>query len=214
MLIYVDDILFNGGEKEIGAAFELLKNDFQVRDLRELSNYLGIQIEMNGDTIKFHQEKMKEKVLERFKMNNCKGSKVPMEERFKFDQDEAVNTIYLLKLSGCERLTDNYVEEWLYGDQEEEIADDAIIHVITEEEEIDETEDLNNETDKIISHAEGTAALDVVLLYIEQQPDALTHNVLFSKILPDNVARKSLSAQKQTTLDSFLNTKSSKCDVI
>ena len=75
--------------------------------------------------------------------------------------------------------------------------------MITEEEEIDETEDLNDETEKIISHAEGTAALDVALRYIEQQPDALPHDVLFLKSLRDNAARKRLSAQKQTTLDSF-----------
>ncbi|GBM98418.1 hypothetical protein AVEN_3745-1 [Araneus ventricosus] len=63
-------------------------------------------------------------------------------------------------------------------------------------EEIDETEDLNYETEKIISHAEGTAALDVALRYIEQQPDAFPDNVLFLKRLPDNAARKILSAQK------------------
>ncbi|GBL80414.1 hypothetical protein AVEN_92311-1 [Araneus ventricosus] len=64
------------------------------------------------------------------------------------------------------------------------------------EEEIDEIE-------KIISHAEGTAALDVALRYIEQRPDALPHNVLFLKRLRDNAARKRLSTQKQTTLVSF-----------
>ncbi|GBN44365.1 hypothetical protein AVEN_180040-1 [Araneus ventricosus] len=60
----------------------------------------------------------------------------------------------VLKLPGCEEATDNCVEEWLYGD--EEITDD--------------------ETEKIIYHAEGTAALDIALRYIEQQPDALPHN--------------------------------------
>ncbi|GBM99810.1 hypothetical protein AVEN_247325-1 [Araneus ventricosus] len=79
----------------------------------------------------------------------------------------------------------------------------AISFSWTEEEEIDETEDLKYETEKIISHTEGTAALDVALRYIEQQPDALPHNVLFLKRLRDNAARKRLSAQKQTTLDSF-----------
>ncbi|GBM62098.1 hypothetical protein AVEN_49334-1 [Araneus ventricosus] len=69
--------------------------------------------------------------------------------------------------------------------------------IITEEEEIDETDDLNYETEKIISHAEGTAALDIALRYIEQQPDALPHNALFLKRLRDNAARKRLSAQKQ-----------------
>ncbi|GBN12043.1 hypothetical protein AVEN_149947-1 [Araneus ventricosus] len=73
--------------------------------------------------------------------------------------------------------------------------------MITEEEEIDEAEDLNDETEKIILHAEGTAALDVALRYNKQQPDALPHNVLFLKRLRDNAARKRLSAQKQTTLD-------------
>ncbi|GBM78531.1 hypothetical protein AVEN_244614-1 [Araneus ventricosus] len=69
------------------------------------------------------------------------------------------------------------------------------------EEEIDETEDLNYATEKIISHAEGMTALDIALHYIE--PDALPHNVLFLKRLRDNAARKRLSAQKQTSLDSF-----------
>ncbi|GBM15882.1 hypothetical protein AVEN_258427-1 [Araneus ventricosus] len=67
--------------------------------------------------------------------------------------------------------------------------------IITEEEEIDETEDLNYEEEEIISHAEGTAALDAALRYIEQLPDALPHNVLFLKRLRDNAARKILSAQ-------------------
>ncbi|GBO07479.1 hypothetical protein AVEN_192658-1 [Araneus ventricosus] len=75
--------------------------------------------------------------------------------------------------------------------------------MITEEEEIDETEDLNYETEKIISHAGSTAALDIAVRYIEQQPNAFPHNVLFLKRLRDNAARKRLSAQKQTTLDSF-----------
>ncbi|GBN17175.1 hypothetical protein AVEN_242680-1 [Araneus ventricosus] len=79
------------------------------------------------------------------------------------DNQGQLNSEIIMKI-----LTDNCVEEWLYGDQEEEITDDAIIHMNTEEEEIDETEDLNDETDKIISHAEATAALDVALRYIEQ----------------------------------------------
>ncbi|GBM46409.1 hypothetical protein AVEN_160998-1 [Araneus ventricosus] len=83
--------------------------------------------------------------------------------------------------------------------------------MIIEEEEIDETEDLNYETETIISHAEGTAALDVALRYIEQQPDAFPHNVLFLKRLRDNAARDFLPKNKQLEIH-FLNIKSSKCD--
>lgn len=71
--------------------------------------------------------------------------------------------------------------------------------MITEEEEIDEIGDLNNETEKIISHAESMSVLDITLLYIKQQPDALPHDVLFLKILRDNAKR--FSIQKQTTLE-------------
>lgn len=42
------------------------------------------------------------------------------------------------------------VKKWVYGDEREEIIDDAIIHMITEEE-IHDTEDLNSETEEIIS---------------------------------------------------------------
>ncbi|GBM16960.1 hypothetical protein AVEN_267344-1 [Araneus ventricosus] len=84
---------------------------------------------------------------------------------------EIKNTV--LQLLGSEMIKDNCVEELLYGDEEEEITDDAIICMITKEE-IDETE-------KIISHAKGTTELDVVLHYIEQQPDALPR-FIFEKL--------------------------------
>ncbi|GBN17539.1 hypothetical protein AVEN_17862-1 [Araneus ventricosus] len=68
--------------------------------------------------------------------------------------------------------------------------------IITEEEN-DENEDLNDEIEKIISLAEGTAALDVALRYTEQQLDALPRNVLFLKRLRDNAARDFLLKNKQ-----------------
>ncbi|GBL73751.1 hypothetical protein AVEN_230730-1 [Araneus ventricosus] len=78
-----------------------------------------------------------------------------------------INDLKLNFETGCEEVTDNCVKEWLYGDEEEEITDDAIIRMITKEE-IDETEDLNDETEKIILHAEGMTAFDVALHYIKQ----------------------------------------------
>lgn len=52
-----------------------------------------------------------------------------------------------MKLHDCKEVTDNYVEEWLYGDEDKEIA------MIIKERETDEIEDLNNEMEKIPSHA-------------------------------------------------------------
>jgi len=82
----------------------------------------------------------------------------------------------------------------------EEINDDATIRVITEEEEIDETKDLNDKTEKIISYAEGTATLNVVFHYIEQQPDVVPNNILFVKSLRDNETRKDFQLKNKKQL--------------
>lgn len=50
--------------------------------------------------------------------------------------------------------------------------------MITGEKEIYESEDLNDETEKVVSHT-GKAALDGALRYIEQQSDALPLDALF-----------------------------------
>lgn len=44
---------------------------------------------------------------------------------------------------------------------------------------------ITGETDRIILHAEGTAMLNTAFHYIEQQPNALPHDVLFLKNLRD-----------------------------
>lgn len=84
------------------------------------------------------------------------------------------------------------VKKWIYGDEREEIIDDAIMHMITEEE-IHETEDLNGETEEIISHAESTATLNVALRYIEQQSHALLHDATLYFWEVSETARKWLS---------------------
>lgn len=58
MVIYVDDILLTGEKEEIEKVVLLLKKQFQTRDLGELKNYLGIQIDRYHDRIKISQEDM------------------------------------------------------------------------------------------------------------------------------------------------------------
>lgn len=91
MVIYVDDILLTGEQKNIEEAVLLLKNEFQTRDMGELKNYLGLQIERHSDKIKISQDKMIERILERFGMKDCKGSKIPMEKNFTPDTSEMVD---------------------------------------------------------------------------------------------------------------------------
>ncbi|GBN84548.1 hypothetical protein AVEN_8716-1 [Araneus ventricosus] len=127
-------------------------------------------------------EKIKPETIKNSWHNILTTKDIKDNNKKKENQDHFEIKYTVLKLSGCEEATDNCIKEWLYGDEEEEITDDAISCMITEEE-IDETEDLNDEREKIISHAEDMAVLDVVLRYIEQQPDALSHNVLVLKSL-------------------------------
>lgn len=109
----------------------------------------------------------------------------------------------VLKLPGCENANDSFnFDEWVYGDEEEEITDDEIMRLVTEEE-VEEVEDIAPETVNKISHSDGTSALDIALRYIEQQSDASSTDVLFLRGLRDNAARKRINSQKQSTIDSF-----------
>ncbi|GBM24285.1 hypothetical protein AVEN_158851-1 [Araneus ventricosus] len=84
--------------------------------------------------------------------------------------------------------------------------------MITEEEEIDETEDLNDETEKIISHAEDTAALDVTLRYIEQQPNSLPNNVFFfEKLARQRSKKETFCSETNNFRFNFLNIESNIC---
>ncbi|XP_072263039.1 uncharacterized protein [Pyxicephalus adspersus] len=84
MLIYVDDILIcfeqEGDEAEI---LKTLNQHFETKDLGDIKNYLGIQIEReeNGSFLLNQKHKIQE-IIETFGMENAKPVKSPMETNY------------------------------------------------------------------------------------------------------------------------------------
>lgn len=88
LVIYVDDILITGHNRKVEEMNNLLKTEFSARDLGELRNFLGTEVIKTKDYLRISQSSAIDKILSKFNMNNCKGSKTPMEYNFQFDETE------------------------------------------------------------------------------------------------------------------------------
>ena len=78
LLVYVDDIIV-GSSHEKAANFikSSLANRFHMKDFGKISNFLGMEFEVNSQSIKIHQSQYVAKILERFKMSNCNPKSIP-----------------------------------------------------------------------------------------------------------------------------------------
>ncbi|KAI8435899.1 hypothetical protein MSG28_004091 [Choristoneura fumiferana] len=101
LLIWVDDILITGKTTEIKKTIEKLKEEFKIRDLGEVREYLGIEIKREHDKLKISQTKLIEKVLEKFGMTDCKGTQTPMEQGTPIKEEETVIDVPYRELIGC-----------------------------------------------------------------------------------------------------------------
>lgn len=105
LLIYVDDmILMSKSEINLNKAHEILKIEFNVKDLGEVNTYLGLCIVRTTETISINQESAIDRILEKFNMTDCKGVETPMETNF--DKDSTENEVITLdmpyrELVGC-----------------------------------------------------------------------------------------------------------------
>ncbi|POM59370.1 Integrase catalytic core protein [Phytophthora palmivora] len=80
VLLYVDDILCATNNVEFKERmFEQLDKDYGLKDQGLLNTYLGVQVEQNLDSIKIHQTKYCEEILERFSFQDAHPSRIPME---------------------------------------------------------------------------------------------------------------------------------------
>jgi ribonuclease HI len=76
--VYVDDLNIIGTNKEILEVIELLKKEFEMKDLGRTKYCLGLQIEHLPNGILVHQSNYTEKVLKRFNMSDAKPLSTPM----------------------------------------------------------------------------------------------------------------------------------------
>ncbi|KAG6623897.1 Integrase catalytic core protein [Phytophthora cinnamomi] len=80
VLLYVDDILCaTNNVKFKKRMFEQLDQDYGLKDQGLLNTYLGVQVEQNADSIKIHQAKYCEEIIERFHFVDAHPRRIPME---------------------------------------------------------------------------------------------------------------------------------------
>lgn len=88
ILIYVDDILkFYHNKKDINVIRKGLLQEFEVRDLGAARYCLGIEITRSGDQIAISQSNYIQKLLSRFRMEDCNPVSTPVESVVKLEKD-------------------------------------------------------------------------------------------------------------------------------
>lgn len=96
LLIFVDDILLLGNERIL----KKLKEEFKIKDLGEVKNYLGLEITRNNNQMEIKQTDMITRILDKFNMPECKGINTPMETNFSAEKEEIIDVPYK-ELIGC-----------------------------------------------------------------------------------------------------------------
>lgn len=73
MLVYVDDIVLTGNNsKFLDQIVEQLGATFSIRDLGQLSYFLGVQVACNSDGLQLSQEQYINNLLDKAGMRTCK----------------------------------------------------------------------------------------------------------------------------------------------
>jgi hypothetical protein len=87
--IYVDDIIFSGSSHVLISSFqEMMKNEFQMSMMGELTNFLRIQVkQMKQDTF-VHQAKYTKDLMKKFDMVEAKPMSTLMSTMMVLDPDE------------------------------------------------------------------------------------------------------------------------------
>jgi hypothetical protein len=80
VLLYVDDLLVTGDNKPMIQSLQrALMQNFEMSDLGEARQYLGAEFEYYPSGIYLHQRTYIRKLLQKFQMESCKPSKLPMD---------------------------------------------------------------------------------------------------------------------------------------
>ena len=93
--VYVDDIIFGSTKEEWCREFEnLMKGEFQMSAMGELTFFLGLQVKQKQDGIFIHQEKYVKDILQKFDFETLRTATTPFEPptpKIKNEPDQAVN---------------------------------------------------------------------------------------------------------------------------
>ncbi|GJU36939.1 putative ribonuclease H-like domain-containing protein [Tanacetum coccineum] len=78
--VYVDDIIFGSTNKELCTGFEkLMKDKFQTSFIRELTFFLGLQVQQKEDGIFISHDKYVAEILKKFNYSDVKSASTPVD---------------------------------------------------------------------------------------------------------------------------------------
>ena len=89
--VYVDDIMMIGRTNHVIQEFKrLLNKKFDIKDIGEATDYLGIQIERDkaAGTLKIHQTRYIKALLKKYGMDECNPTRTPIPEATKLNVDD------------------------------------------------------------------------------------------------------------------------------
>ncbi|GFV73681.1 uncharacterized protein TNCV_5046751 [Trichonephila clavipes] len=111
-------------------------------------------------------------------------------------------------IPGCEEAGERDINKWVEEDGEtaEFLTDDDIAAAVTQEPMEEEGSDDETQCDKkdVVPHADGAAALDLALRYLEQQPDTTPADVLFMRRWRNYASSKRLSSLRQKKITELM----------
>lgn len=89
VLVYVDDILIATNDERIRKSIQSkLETEFKMKFLGNIKSYLGISVIKEGNCFKINQQKLIEDVARRFRVENSKPIKTPIEEKLQIRINE------------------------------------------------------------------------------------------------------------------------------
>uniref|UniRef100_A0A1Y1L115 Retrovirus-related Pol polyprotein from transposon TNT 1-94 n=1 Tax=Photinus pyralis TaxID=7054 RepID=A0A1Y1L115_PHOPY len=105
LLIYVDNIVIAGTDiQKINSIITQLMSRFEMKDKGILKHFLGLEINYNRNEgiLKITQSKYTQKILERFGMENCNGSNIPIDPKLKISGESHLTSKKPVRqLIGC-----------------------------------------------------------------------------------------------------------------
>ncbi|KAK8934097.1 hypothetical protein KSP39_PZI014574 [Platanthera zijinensis] len=88
LCLYVDDMIFTGSNPAMFEEFKsLMKKEFEMTNLGELSYFLGVEVQQREDGIFIAQKKYAEEILKKFRMENSKPISTPADPGTKLRKD-------------------------------------------------------------------------------------------------------------------------------
>jgi hypothetical protein len=87
--IYMDDIIFGGSSHTLVSRFqEMMKSEFQMSMMGELTFLLGIQVKQTKQDTFMHQAKYTKDLMKKFNMAELKPVSIPMSSAASLGSDE------------------------------------------------------------------------------------------------------------------------------